>query len=90
MKEQKIDLVGLTIEAIRGDADNNSPMYILFSDGETILEFTEQDEFTYHDASPDAYEFCAFKDKREWESIKKHIEIFPEIQMDGWVSEDAV
>jgi hypothetical protein len=89
MKEQKIDLVGLTIETVRGDADNDNPMYILFSDGETVLEFTEQDELTYHDASPDAYEFCAFKDKREWKSIFENTQMFPEIEMAGWITEDV-
>jgi len=87
MEEQVINLVGLEVKSVRGNA-NGRLQYILFSDMETFIEFEDQDEFTYHDASPDAFEFCLSKDKSVWDAVSQSVQIFPEIEVNGWVTDE--
>ncbi len=47
------DLIGLEIEAVKGFSSSNTkkkikPVYILFNDGETILELVDQSELPTH------------------------------------------
>lgn len=86
MEEQVINLVGLEVKSVRGNA-NGRLQYILFSDMETFIEFEEQDELTYHDASPDAFEFCLIRDKHEWGAISRNTQMFPEIEVNGWITD---
>jgi len=86
MEEQVINLVGLEVKSVRGDTDGKL-QYMLFSDTETFIEFAEQDECAYHDASPDAFEFCLIRDKHEWGAISRNTQMFPEIEVNGWITD---
>lgn len=73
-KELKIkDLIGLTIVAVKGYKILNSKKvpseFILFSDGETIMDLEEQDYYTYHDCSSYARVITVSKNKERYDSI---------------------
>lgn len=62
------ELIGLKIVAIKGRKEDRRskhvyPQYIFFDDGETILELSEQDYYTYHDCASYARELNIRKDK---------------------------
>lgn len=73
-KELKIkDLIGLTIVAVKGYKILNSKRvpseFILFSDGETIMDLEEQDYYTYHDCSSYARVITVSKNKERYDNI---------------------
>lgn len=60
--------IGLQVEEIREFLDAT---YILFTDKKTILSFTEQDEYDYHDYDSRAKIIDIFQREAEWEEIHK-------------------
>ena len=73
-KELKIkDLIGLTIVAVKGYKILNSKRvpseFILFSDGETIMDLEEQDYYTYRDCSSYARVITVSKNKERYDNI---------------------
>ncbi len=74
------DLIGKKVAALRGyerekfgnkfvDTD-----YMLFDDGETFMQFTEQDPYDYHDCSGFARHINIRADKKEWKRIHDELE----------------
>jgi NAD kinase len=70
------DLIGLTIVAVKGYKTPNSkivsPEFILFNDGETIMDLEEQDYYTYHDCSSYARIITISKNKERYDNIKNN------------------
>lgn len=73
------DLIGLTIVAVKGYKILNSKRvpseFILFSDGETIMDLEEQDYYTYHDCSSYARTITVSKNKKRYDNILNNIDI---------------
>ena len=67
------ELTGNKILAIKGYPPHKKkdkyiePVFFLFNDGETILELTEQDCYTYHDCAQSARFLNVYQDKEKWE-----------------------
>lgn len=69
-------LVGLRIEKVVGYRMHNKDKdfdvrFILFDDKETIMEFEEQDYYTYHDSNSFARTATLRKDSSYWERINR-------------------
>ena len=72
-----IDIVGKKIVAVKGMKSTDKRIkhqtiplhYVLLDDGETILEFEEQDYYTYHDCSGSARQLSIVKSKNRWKDI---------------------
>jgi len=67
-------IIGKRIAAIKGMKNRKNQKrimadYILFDDGETIIQLNEQDYYCYHDCSCAARELFVHVDKRLWERI---------------------
>lgn len=67
------ELIGKKVAALRGAGHRDfnqtwvTPLsVILFDDGETIMVFSEQDPYDYHDAAASARHIRLYKDKNEW------------------------
>ena len=67
------DLIGLTVVAVKGYKTSNSkvvsPEFILFNDGETIMDLEEQDCYTYHDCASYARIITVSKNKVRYDNI---------------------
>ncbi len=70
-------LIGMKIVAIKGHIPERDKRkkpqnqripaeYILFDDGETYIELSEQDYYSYHDCSSFAREIHVLKDREEY------------------------
>lgn len=73
------DLVGKSIVAIKGfEPDRRKSKkhigvdYILLDDGKTIIEFEEQDLYTYHDCDIGARRILVKKSEKTWDVIMKN------------------
>lgn len=70
------NLIGKKVVGIYGHVrDNRSKLakdasYILFDDGETVLELEEQDYYSYHDCSGSARILTVRKDPVHWKNVK--------------------
>jgi|TARA_Y100000310_G_scaffold314641_1_gene364209 hypothetical protein len=51
--------------------------YILFDDKTTIMEFDEQDYYTYHDCSSSARHIIVRQDKIRWKRIFSNLKNYP-------------
>ena len=82
------ELVGKTIKAIRAiKSDKTEPSYILFTDGETIMEFEEQDGYDYHDCDSHARTIKISKDKVRWDRMFNDIKYYVDCKnTDAWSS----
>ena len=73
------DLIGLTVVAVKDYKTSNSkvvsPEFILFNDGETIMDLEEQDYYTYHDCSSYARTITVSKNKERYDNIKNNTNI---------------
>ena len=73
------DLIGLTVVAVKGCKTSNSkvvsPEFILFNDGETIMDLEEQDYYTYHDCSSYARVITVSKNKERYNNILTNVNI---------------
>ncbi len=73
-------IVGLSVVSIHAfELDKRrkrglEPRFILFSDGQTLMELEEQDTYAYHDCSHSARNIGVYKDKRRWSIIKENKE----------------
>lgn len=72
------DLIGLQVAAIKGLRDKIDkrvkheyikPSYILFSDGKTIMEFEDQDYYSYHYCDSSAKVIDVYKNKDLWNTL---------------------
>lgn len=69
------DIIGLKVLTIRSFCTdrrikrNLEPVYILFDDGETYIELSEQDYYAYHDCSSAARHVYVYKDKIAWKQM---------------------
>lgn len=63
-----------------------SPDYILFDDGQTIIEIEDQDYYTYHDCDSGAKRFSIRQDKALWQQIINNADgSYPDSNTDiGW------
>jgi len=70
-------LIGLEVVAIKGrqlksykkpSAEVN---YVFFSDGETYMEFDEQDYYSYHDCASSARHINIYTSKEAYENLMK-------------------
>ena len=62
------------VEKIRGfktrkNQKDITPTFILFDDGETLIDLELQDYFTFHDYDPNARIIRVQKDKKLWHKI---------------------
>lgn len=73
------ELIGLTIVAVKGYKVLNSKRvpseFILFSDGETIMDLEEQDYYTYHDCASYARIITVSKNKERYDNILNNTNI---------------
>lgn len=59
------------------------PRYILFDDNTTVVEFTEQDYYSYHDCSCSARNIIVHSDKRLWQIIHDNVDgVYPDANYD--------
>lgn len=77
-----IGLIGKSVIAIRGIRTDGrtkrfDPQYIMFDDGETFIEFQDQDYYSYHDCDTSAKTVDVWRDKHRWESIMGDLDTFP-------------
>lgn len=87
-----LDILGKKVFAVKGSIRPEdrrkknpyiSPLYILFDDGETYMELSEQDYYTYHDCSPSARNINVNKNKMFWENINKSYPDAPTLAIFG-------
>lgn len=68
-------LIGKRILSIKGYPNTDKrikkvePSFILFDDGETYIEFIEQDYYTYHDCNISARTINIRSNKVSWNSL---------------------
>ena len=68
------EIIGLKVVAIKGFSSGNKkiePQFILFSDGKTYIEFSEQDEYAYHDCSLSARHISIIQNERQFVEIMR-------------------
>jgi len=54
------------------------PVYVLFSDGKTIMSLWSQDEYDYHDCDPSASVISVEQNVEEWKRITGNLKRYPE------------
>lgn len=86
-----LDIKGKKVVALKGfrtdmrKKKDFEVFYILFDDGETYIELSCQDYFTFHDCDSNAKNIQTFKDKRFWETLMKDENHYPEAdRASGW------
>ena len=70
-------LIGMKVVAIRAfgkpkrvyRGKYHEPQFIFFDDGETYMEFEEQDYYTYHDCSSSARHIHIWKNKQRYNNL---------------------
>ena len=65
-------IIGLKVHGIKTLDKNKEPGIILFDDGETYMELSEQDYFSYHDCATSARHVYVYSDKQMWEMFNKY------------------
>ncbi len=78
-----ISLIGKSVIAVRGFCTDRrvksfDPQYIMFDDGETFIEFEDQDCYSYHDCDISAKLIRVCHDKDRWERIMNDLTTFPD------------
>lgn len=64
-------ILGLKVLAIKTLTEDKKPDIILFDDGETYMELSEQDYYSYHDCATSARHIDVCRDKPRWERFNK-------------------
>ena len=80
-------IVGLKVLSIRGFSSDKKkkhiePQYILFDDGKTLIELSEQDYYSYHDCSSSARHVSLYCDEKRWDDIFNDTICYPIANMD--------
>ena len=76
------DLIGKKIGYLRGYPHRFSTeelkriqmRFILFDDGETIVEFGEQDPYDHHDCSQYAWHVDIYADEKRWKKLHDELD----------------
>lgn len=66
--EGLLSIIGKRVVAIKS-WDGGEPDYVLFDDGETYIQFSEQDSYDYHDCCSRARTVDIYCDKRTYDNI---------------------
>lgn len=64
-------IIGKKILRIVSVKKGEPPEFILFNDKKTIMEFTEQDQYDYHDCCSQARIINIREDAKLWENLNK-------------------
>jgi hypothetical protein len=80
-------LINKTIVALRGYKESkkkkpSSLDYILFDDGETYLQFEDQDSYTFHDCSRLARTITLWRNADMWKNIKTNDENYGDVEVE--------
>ena len=81
-------IIGKKVITIRGfNSDKRrkrcfEPQYILFDDGETFIELSDQDYYAYHDCATSAKHISVITDANRWADIYKDKQFYPIADID--------
>ena len=73
-----IDLIGMKIIAVKGFSNVRSkliePLYIMFDDGKTYIQLSEQDYYNHHDCSTSARHIDIYSNEIHYNHIMENTE----------------
>lgn len=81
-------IMGKQVVAIKGTRSDMRrkkgfhPIYVLFDDGQTYIEFEDQDYYAHHDCDTDAKIIRIRQDKRYWDCMMGDGAHFPDADID--------